>query len=139
MRILRATRLLGSISLLTPFLAAMVWTFYPSLQSTWAVFSMPKVNTTEIWDSTNDPAIKQRLRRQIQQHFLHHSIYIPFDDIYINELEPHSQDYFVSLVMQKSCGRGRLLIWVPFKIRLPIIGEKVFEWCWKPQILGPQL
>ena len=38
----------------------------------------------------------------------------------------------LGMLMQKACGRGRLYVWIPLKWRIPVLGEKVLEWCWKP-------
>ncbi len=81
------------------------------------------------WD---DPARLLDLRRRVQKHFLGHNVYIPMEDIIATSAQDPSSAT-LALLMQKACGRGRLYIWIPFKFMLPVAGEKVIEWCWKPQ------
>lgn len=66
-------------------------------------------------------------RQKIQSHYLQYGIYIPFDDIILTREEKISPRYL--RMLRKSCGRGHIFIWVPFRIKVPLTGEKVFEWC----------
>jgi hypothetical protein len=126
---------LRTIWLICPILAAVIWSAHPSALAAWALIDAPPF-VSKFTDDQDPQTSRHNLRRQIQRHFLRHYIYIPLDDIVTINPDPIPADDTVSLVMQKACGRGRLFVWIPFKIRLPIIGEKVFEWCWKPQTKG---
>ena len=126
---------LRTIGLICPILAAFIWSAHPSALAAWALIDAP-LFTSKYSDDPDPQTNRQNLRRQIQRHFLRHYIYIPLDDIVSINSDPIPADDTASLVMQKACGRGRLFVWIPFKIRLPVIGEKVFEWCWKPQTKG---
>ena len=68
-------------------------------------------------------------QRKIQKHFLSYGVYIPIDDIVVNmglnKLDNYNQ------LHESTCGTAKIYIWLPIKIRFPIIGEKVWEWCLK--------
>ncbi|MFW7378096.1 MAG: hypothetical protein ACOH5I_04755 [Oligoflexus sp.] len=66
-------------------------------------------------------------KRSVQQHFSKFGIYIPTDDIIVNARDIVHEPYR-SLLLQ-SCGSGKIFVWVPLKFRLPLIGEKIIEWC----------
>jgi len=66
-------------------------------------------------------------KRLVQQHFLKFGIYIPIDDVIVNDRNLVDEPY--RSMLEKSCGSGRLFVWVPIKFRLPLIGEKIVEWC----------
>lgn len=116
--------------LVAPTIAAAAWTSHEALRAAWAVFDYAPVPlTSEDW---HDPTRILEMRRQVQRHFLDHSVYIPMEDIVAGA--PTEEDPTdMSLLMQKACGQGRLFIWIPFKFFLPVTGEKVIEWCWRPQ------
>ena len=97
-----------------------------------AIYKAPYFNTLPS-SSSKESAADLSLERQIQRHFLAYNIYIPIEDIVTLPSTNGSQNEVASLIMQKACGRGRLFVWIPFKFRLPVTGEKVIEWCWKPQ------
>ncbi len=116
--------------LLAPVVSAAVWSAWPTLQALVATrqYTPPRM-TEQDW---SDGQKTVEVRRRVQRHFLSHNVYIPLEDIVItaaSETEPNE----LALLMQKACGRGRLFVWIPLKFRVPITGEKVFEWCWKPQ------
>jgi hypothetical protein len=133
--------------LAAPSLAAVGWSIWPSMKALIAVASF---NPSHIDRATPGPADgalltddewldAQRtveLRREIQRHFREHDIYIPLEDIVTPASMPAGPDD-LPLLMQKACGQGKLYVWIPYKINLPVVGEKVFEWCWKPRIKTP--
>lgn len=130
-------KLLWRLSLLAllaaPVIGATLWTCRPAATAAWAAYSLGPIQIpTADWE---DPTRMLELRRHVQQHFLSHSVYIPMEDIVAATPmdEATGATAPASLLMQKACGRGRLFIWIPFKFLLPISGEKVIEWCWKPQ------
>lgn len=67
------------------------------------------------------------LQREVQKHFLGYGIYIPIDDIILKRAKQHNKTYLS--LLKKTCGVGSIYVWVPLKFRIPIIGEKVIEWC----------
>ena len=114
-----------------PPLAAALWSCWPSLQAMVASrrYTAPRI-TEQDW---RDGGKSTELRRQIQRHFLSYNVYIPLEDIVVTGDDgPEASE--LSLLMQKACGRGRLFVWIPLIFRFSITGEKVFEWCWKPQV-----
>ena len=115
---------------MAPLLAAICWTCYPAFFTVRAMATMPLQSLqASAWRDREQTLV---LRRQLQRHFLAHSVYLPLEDI-STAPAPGAAGDDTSLLMQKACGRGRLLVWLPFKFNLPIFGEKVIEWCWKPQ------
>lgn len=130
-------KLLGRICvfvlLVAPVTLAALWTCHPAALAAWAIYTLEPVKLSPSdWE---DPTRLLELRRQVQRHFLSHSVYIPMEDIITSSPTDGAPGSATpaSLLMQKACGRGRLFIWIPFKFQLPVNGEKVIEWCWKPQ------
>lgn len=66
-------------------------------------------------------------QRFIQRHFLSFGIYIPMEDIVIRGLT--SDQPAIVPMTQQVCGEGLAFIWVPLRFQLPVVGEKVLEWC----------
>ncbi len=122
--------LLRAVLLLAPTLAAAGWTCRPAVMALYAAYTVPPVGLDK--SEWADPSRVLELRRQLQRHFLAHDTYVPLEDIVATPPREGSPGD-TALLMQKACGRGRLFIWIPFKFKLPITGDKVVEWCWKPQ------
>lgn len=61
--------------------------------------------------------------QEIHIFFLKRGILIPIEDIFTSE-EGNS-----FLGMRKACRKGKIHFWIPLKLRIPIFGEKVIEWC----------
>lgn len=123
-------RTISAVFLAMPLFFAAFWSAEPALQATYAAW---KYNLTPIdTDRLNNSINQVNTKRQIQKHFLRDNIYIPLEDIILitDFLEKQSN---LSFFMQNACGRGRIYVWVPLKFRLPIIGDRVFDWCWKPR------
>jgi len=66
-------------------------------------------------------------RRKIQQHYLGYGVYVPIDDIILDNGDESSSSQIK--VLKNSCGAGKIFVWVPLRFRFPIFGEKVMEWC----------
>lgn len=117
--------------------AALTWTTYPAMTAVWAIADWFRVRPLAGYgagvDLGVDPSATLEAQRLIQKYFLAHQVYLPIEDI---AFLPGDQSTLPPglLLMQNACGRGRLLIWIPFKFKLPISGEKVIEWCWNPQL-----
>ena len=121
---------IGRLLQLLPLLAAMCWSCYPAFFTVWAIATAPDLTLGQMeWQDQNQTLA---LRRKLQRHFLAHSVYLPLEDITMAP-GPNAASDDPSLLMQNACGQGRLLVWLPFKVTVPIAGEKVIEWCWKPQ------
>lgn len=127
-RFLFVRRFVMAIALVLPTVLALGWSVAPAVRAGLAAALMNK----PALDDTNGPQLTTALKRKIQKHFLDHTVYIPLEDIVLAHNSDDEKDS-LTLLMQKACGRGKLYIWIPLKFRLPIVGEKVFEWCWKPK------
>jgi hypothetical protein len=66
-------------------------------------------------------------QRFIQRHFLAFGVYIPLEDIVIRGLT--SEEPTSVPLLEQSCGEGHAYVWVPLRFQLPVVGEKVLEWC----------
>lgn len=69
-------------------------------------------------------------KSKIQRHFLRYGVYVPFSDI----ISKSSHDDLEKALFSQHaefCGPSRIYIWLPLKVRFPIFGYKVFEWCFK--------
>lgn len=100
----------------------------------WAVLNHPTVKMSDILNSEPD---RLSLRRKEQRYFLDHGFYIPLEDIIVGDgLHQMDKQSFASL--SKACRglkRGRdIAIWLPLNVKVPFLGERVQEWCWKPDI-----
>ncbi len=113
------TILLGSI-----LLAIYVSTSYSLKAFVASAHFLIDLDTTSLLNSEGSALNQKRL---IQKHFLRYGIYIPIDDVIFTQKGLHESQHLKFL--QSSCGQASLYIWVPLKFRLPLIGEKVSEWC----------
>ncbi len=119
------------IFILAPHFAALGWSAYPALCATFGVISSPVVVSRKgDWQDESQSLV---LRRKLQKHFLKHYTYIPLEDI-ATDTQLANHDPIALAAIQKVCGRGKLYVWIPLKVNLPLQGEKVFEWCWKPEV-----
>lgn len=122
------------ISWVFAIVVACVFSAWQTLIVGWAVLKHPSVPATAF--SAPEPE-RTEFRREEQRYFLDFGIYIPMEDImYVDELAGGAKSY--AEVLEGACGglksdRG-LAIWLPLKIKVPLIGERVKEWCWKPNI-----
>jgi hypothetical protein len=101
-------------------------------------FNLPEVlKATKLSDEDwLDPAKSLEIKRATQKGFRDKGLYIPLEDIMVASSKITSDGsglHDPSLFMQKACGQGKLFAWIPFKLNLPTLGEKAFEWCWKLQ------
>ena len=114
---------------LAPVLVAATWTLYPAVRVGLArVLIKPIPIPTLDLESTSE---QQKIRRLLQQHFRNFGHYLPFEDIVILG---SSENSTAALLVQKACGRGKILVWLSYSFNLPIIGTKVVEHCWKPPV-----
>ena len=120
------------IILTLPSLGAISWSIKPALDTISATIflEIPKQNKQE-W---NTEVAAEKIRQIVQMHFLDYKVYIPMEDIFVNnEIDDTSQTR-IALLMNKSCGRASLFIWLPIRFRLPLIGDRLVEYCWKPTV-----
>ena len=127
-------RVLFAAALTLPMLGALTWSVWPALNTAWSIFVFKPIEFAD--DDFEDEGRLHDLRRQIQKHFLNQGVYIPLEDIVRGNLSWKRPSQH-SLLMQKACGRGKIHVWVPFGFRLPVIGSRVVEWCWKAPLEKP--
>lgn len=82
--------------------------------------------------NTMEPPDHLNIRRSLQRCLSDKQIYVPLEDIRWND-NGLLISFDSSWTMQVQCDRARLQVWVPLRFKLPVIGEKVVEWCWMPQ------
>jgi hypothetical protein len=115
-------------------LGALTWSVWPALNAAWTTLVFKPIQFSD--EDFEDEARLHELRRNIQKQFLNHGIYIPLEDIVRGNLSRKRPSEH-SLLMQKACGRGKIHVWIPFRFRLPVVGGRVVEWCWKARIEKP--
>ena len=124
----RASKYIYGVLLVAPIFGAVLWSIEPALRTAAVVYAFDASKNIQI--EKLDPWGQLKLRRDIQRYLSDRDTYIPQEDIdWKDEGLLATQD--TSRAMQNRCGQARLLVWVPLRFKLPIIGEKVIEWCWK--------
>ena len=121
-----------SIALISWLLALAVivtWSGAPSIMALVATSQLEPIHRNPALDG-DDQAILG-LRRQIQKHYLNYGVYLPLEDIMLRD-QVLKLNASLDNALHRYCSDAVLGIWVPLKFRLPIIGERVVEWCWKP-------
>lgn len=121
----RSRGLLILLCYLAAFLFIGLWTVYPSLQPLTAV---AKIQDLEKQVKKSGNLSNLSLKQMIQAHFRKHGAHVEFEDIFIASdavRNPQSPEYFLT----KTCGDGKIYLFLAFPYRLPLNGEKIFEWC----------
>lgn len=112
-------------SLLIPIIILLTWSFFPIVKTFFATSSITRLQKNGIIYS---PLNEQK--RKLQFHFSRYGIYVPFNDIISkSSLLITEQKIYKDHI--KIFGRSNIYIWLPLKIRIPLLGEKVYEWCFK--------
>lgn len=121
-----AWRGLKCIVLFTPLLAAITWSSIPALKAARGAWTFTTgLKQDFFYARESDPRF---IKRTVQKHFLSNGVYIPLEDIFTDSRRQKNPTGEI-LFMRKKCGRGKIYVWVPFKINVPVYGQKVFEWC----------
>jgi hypothetical protein len=106
-----------------PLLCVVVWTSYPSIQTYLTVLEIRKQDF--VGNASHEPTY---VRRKIQQFFLKSGTRITMDDIiYARSLDVEDDDGL--MLLQKACGKSNIYVWVPFRFRLPLYGDKIIQSC----------
>ena len=116
-----------SILLLIPVGIGIAWSVYPVLTGYLAAEEFHK---SPLALQIRQNQWSETMERKVQKFFLDRGLYIPMEDIVINK-ENHISDKSPFFQMRKACGQGKLYVWIPLRIRVPLFGEKVVEWCFK--------
>lgn len=120
--------------MIIPVSCVAIWTTWPALNTLVATLSSDR-QAIEPEDWLADPPLLKQ-RRYLQQHLLSRNVYIPMSDIMVG-VPPISTGLTpaeTSLFMQKVCGPSTLYAWIPLRFRFPLLGELIWEWCWKPPV-----
>lgn len=117
-----------------PSAAALTWTVEPAFRTTVATIQHEPLRLK--MDDFTDIEKNTELKRQLQKHFLDYNIYIPLEDIVT--LSPQTDQIMMKDIMARSCGPAYVYVWTPLGFRLPFIGMKFIDRCWKPdtEIVG---
>lgn len=126
-------KLIFVIFLATPFLFAALWTVAPALRALYSCYNL-RISNKEVAAAKDGSNLE--LRRKVQKFFLDQQVYIPFEDIFLDSDVGESEKKRFDSMISKTCGKGSMFIWVPFKFRLPIIGDRIIEWCFTPKPIG---
>ena len=118
--------------LLLPSLGAASWSLYPAVMALAGMLSLRLPQYDPVAIETHE--ITEEIGRTLQTHFLGFDIYIPLEDIWVDNTSKGGEAERLSLLMRKTCGHGSLYVWIPFSFRLPFVGNRTLEWCWKPQL-----
>ena len=119
---------------LTAILTAFLWSFSDSIKVLIAAGKHRQLGGESL--NLVEPA-RTEFKRQEQKYFLEYGVYVPLEDImYVEQLPSSGERYAESIKM--TCAdlstKNGMAIWLPLRIKLPLLGERVFEWCWKPPV-----
>ncbi len=122
------------LSWVLAILTAFLWSASDSIRVLIAAIRHPVLGKESI--NLVEPAMTE-FKRQEQKYFLGYGIYVPLEDImYVEQLPSAGARYAESL--RQTCAdlgsKNGLAIWLPLKVKWPLLGERVFEWCWKPAV-----
>ncbi len=122
-------RVVFGILLFLPSLGAAVWTVQPSLAALLAVRSLTPKAFAE--SSITDTESVMQYKRDIQRTFSNSGIHVPLEDIALGKTAVDDDSRIQNLNTKACGGRADLYVWLPLRFRLPVIGEKVVDRCWR--------
>lgn len=123
---------LQKIVLWLPIILSGLWSSKPALFGLLAARQFPKIVISEE-EYQDRSSFSVKMSRRVQQHFRGFGIHIPLEDILLRPFEPSYQERLF-LLLDRSCGNGKVYVWIPLVFRFPFAGNKVLEWCWIPSI-----
>ena len=133
-RILRPTQPLGAIvSWVCAIVLAFGWSGWPILSVGIATLRLAPISQEAI-QSVNEQT-RLELQRSIQKHYLQYGVYLPLEDIMFTDRILRTNKELTGAV-QRFCQGAPVALWLPIVIRLPFIGERSTEWCWKPKTIS---
>lgn len=125
----RYARVLLVLALLLPAFAVATWTLMPPLRAVAAAYMITPVKMAK---EPMDELGWVDFRRHLQKHFSSYGLYIPMEDIIVSD--PNLVGRELTQFMQNACGDGSLYVWIPLKMRVPVYGTVVWDWCWVPEV-----
>ena len=126
-----ARRWMFRLALPLPFLAAIYLSTHGVADVLGAVVTFPSVSF--IGYDWEHPVNALSGRRQVQRHFMDYGVHIPLENIVATGDDSATSARLVDLSIE-ACGSGDLIIWIPLRLKLPLMGDWVTEWCWVPKI-----
>lgn len=75
------------------------------------------------YEWNEDPLERPYTPESIHKYFLNRGLFIPKDSILKDE------EVGGFLGVREQCETGKIYVWVPLRLRMPLAGEKVWEWC----------
>jgi hypothetical protein len=123
------SRLLFGIILILPTLGAAFWSVQPNVRAMMAVRALNPPRLTD--NAANDPEAALQYKRDIQRVFSGSGIHVPLEDIELGKTADNGTSRIQGL-NSKACGGGAdLYVWLPIRFRLPVVGERVIDRCWR--------
>jgi len=119
------------LQMMAVLILGLLWSVLPGLGAIAAYMTLPPITS----DSANNPLLQESLKnaRKVQLHFLKYRVYIPLEDIIISTEELTSSSYESQKKPPKKsilwCNLEKSILWIPIKYKVPIVGERVFQWC----------
>jgi hypothetical protein len=116
------------------FLTVFLWSTSDSIRVFVATLRHPALGKESL--NLTEP-VRTEFKRNEQKYFLDYGIYVPLEDImYVEQLPSSGERYAESLKLTCAdlSAKNGMAIWLPIKIKWPLFGERVFEWCWKPSV-----
>ena len=125
------TSLLLLAAVVLPVVTAFGWTVSPAVRAWVATTTLAiEVDAYQLESAGGVSDVK----RTVQNHFRNYDVYIPTTDI-VAVLDGYSESHTrLEKMLRAACGKGVLYVWVPIRYRLPVIGDRISEWCWKPKV-----
>ena len=123
-----------SVSWFLAILLAILWSSSDSIRVFIAASRHPDIGKESF--NLAEPA-RTEFKRREQKYFLEYGIYVPLEDImYVEQLSSSGERYAESLRL--TCAelsmKNGIAIWLPLRVKWPLMGERVLEWCWKPPV-----
>jgi hypothetical protein len=119
----RYYRGLRSLLFAMPVVISVIWTTLPSIEAAMGTIHV-KFRIKSLLEEARSGI---EIKRAIQKQFLYYDVYIPIEDILLREEVASGEQKLPGLIDR--CGRGEVYVWVPYPVRLPILGEKLTEIC----------
>lgn len=116
---------------ITAILVGISWSMWPTLCAGYAAATLKGVDADIV--RYGNEVVQLELQRSVQKHFLDYGIYLPLEDImFTQRLLAANKD--LENGIRRACGDGPFALWIPVVVKIPLIGERSSEWCWKPTL-----
>lgn len=112
-------------------LSIALWSSWPAVKALSAALELKKISKQSVIQGSD--SVKLEIQRNLQKHFLEFGVYVPLEDIMFTERVTEANPELEATV-NRVCGNAPLVVWIPLQFRLPLVGERSLEWCWKPSL-----